>query len=166
MALSHFQLRWCLPGALQRKRQNVNRRRRPRDPDDTASYGELKEYYRSLVEELDECKRNRRVSQELSRDRYNEAKEAKTEVKRLRRDLVTISRKQKAREEASKAGYWSAGAAVTVSLFFELCKATNQWPGGRQYEPFWTHEAMVSTLTFVMTALFAWAYKAAHPNSK
>ena len=123
-------------------------------------------YYTQLVDELDQCKRNSRASSELSRNRYNEAKEAKTEVKRVRRDLVTISRKQKAREEASKAGYWSGGSAVMVALFYEICKATNQWPGGRQYEAVWTHEAMVSALTFVMTALLAWAYKSMHPESK
>ena len=144
----------------------MNRRRRPRDPDDTATYAELKDHYRSLVADLDECRRNRAAASELSRNRYNEAKEAKTEVKRVRKDLVTISRKQKAREEASKAGYWSGGSAVMVALFYEICKATNQWPGGRQYESVWTHEAMVSALTFVMTALLAWAYKSMHPESK
>ena len=141
-------------------------RRRPRDPDDTASYAELKMYYKQLVGELDECKRNSKAASDLSRNRYNEAKEAKTEVRRVRRDLVTISRKQKAREEASKAGYWSGGAAVCVALFYEICKATNQWPGGRQYESVWTHEAMVSALTFLTTALFAAAYKSMHPESK
>ena len=123
-------------------------------------------YYTQLVNELDECKRNSKAASDLSRNRYNEAKEAKTEVRRVRRDLVTISRKQKAREEASKAGYWSGGAAVCVALFYEICKATNQWPGGRQYESVWTHEAMVSALTFLTTALFAAAYKSMHPESK
>ena len=163
--MSHFQSRWCLLGALQRNKETVNRRR-PRNPDDTASYAELKMYYTQLVDELDQCKRNRKAAADLSRDRYNEAKEAKTEVKRVRRDLVTISRKQKAKDEASKAGYWSGGSAVCVALFYEICKATNQWPGGRQYESVWTHEAMVSALTFLMTALFAAAYKSMHPESK
>ena len=73
---------------------------------------------------------------------------------------------KKAKEEASKAGYWSGGAAVTVALFYELCKAGNTWIGGAKFQEFWQHEAMVSTLTFIMTSMFAWAYKAAHPNSK
>ena len=141
-------------------------RRRPRDPDQTATYAELKDHYRALVEELDDCKRNRKAASDLSRNRYNEAKEAKTEVRRVRKDLVTISRKQKAREEASKAGYWSGGAAVCVALFYEICKATNQWPFGRQFESVWTHEAMISTLTFLMTTLFAAEYKSMHPESK
>ena len=141
-------------------------RRRPRDPDQTATYAELKDHYRALVEELADCKRNRNAASDLSTNRYNEAKEAKTEVRRVRKDLVTISRKQKAREEASKAGYWSGGAAVCVALFYEICKATNQWPFGRQFESVWTHEAMISTLTFLMTTLFAAAYKSMHPESK
>ena len=123
-------------------------------------------HYRALVEELDECHRNRRASEQLSRSRYGEAAEAKTEAKKIRRDLVTITKRQKAKEEASKAGYWSGGAAIAVALFYEVCKAVDNWPFGRQFEPVWTHEAMVSALTFLTTALFAWAYKSMHPESK
>ena len=93
-------------------------------------------------------------------------REAKREAKKATKELVTISKRQKARDEASKAGYWSGGSAVCVTLFYEVCKASNQWPFGREYEPVWTHEAMVSTMTFLMTAMFGWAYKAMHPESK
>ena len=84
-------------------------------------------------------------------------REAKREAKKATKELVTISRKQKAKDEASKAGYWSGGAAVMVALFYELCKAGDTWIGGAKYQSFWQHEAMVSTLTFLMTAVFAWA---------
>ena len=77
-----------------------------------------------------------------------------------------MTREQKANEEASKAGYWSGSAAICVALFYERCKASNQWIGGRQYQEFWQHEAMISTLTFLATRAFAWVYKFAHPNSK
>ena len=60
----------------------------------------------------------------------------------------------------------SPAAAIAVALFYELCKASNAWIGGVQYREFWTHEAMISTLTFLMTTLFGWAYKCAHPDSK
>ena len=56
--------------------------------------------------------------------------------------------------------------AICVALFYELCKASDQWIGGRQYQEFWQHEAMISTLTFLATSAFAWVYKCAHPNSK
>jgi len=144
----------------------MNRRKLPRDPDETASYGELKMFYKRAIEELDECHRNRRASEQLSRSRYGEAAEAKTEVKKVKRNLVTLTKRQKAKDEASKAGYWSGGAAVTVALFYELMKAGDTWVGGNQYQSFWQHEAMVSTLTFLVTAIFAWAYKAAHPGSE
>ena len=123
-------------------------------------------FYKRAIEELDECHRNRRASEQLSRSRYGEAAEAKTEVKKVKRNLVTLTKRQKAKDEASKAGYWSGGAAVTVALFYELMKAGDTWVGGNQYQSFWQHEAMVSTLTFLVTAIFAWAYKAAHPGSE
>ena len=144
----------------------MNKRKMPRDPDDTASYGELKMYYKRAIEELDECHRNKRASEQLSRSRYGEASEAKTEAKKAKRNLVTLTRREKAKSEMNKAGAWSGGAAVCVTLFYEVCKAANQWPFGRQYEPVWTHEAMVSTMTFLMTALFAFVYKSMHPESK
>mgnify|MGYP005820519763 FL=1 len=143
----------------------MQRRRRPRDPDQTATYAELKMYYKQLVEELDECHRNRRASEQLSKSRYGEAAEAKTEAKKIRRDLVTISKKQKAKEEASKAGYWSGGAAIFVTIIYEVCKVSG-FPGGREWIEFWQHEAVFGLVMWMVTMLFGWAYKSMHPESK
>ena len=129
--------------------------------------------YREALDKLSEkderiasLLRQNRALNELTRERRQEKDSANKEVKKLRGNLVQMTQRQKAKEEASKAGYWSGGAAVTVALFYELMKAGDTWVGGNQYQSFWQHEAMVSTLTFLVTAIFAWAYKAAHPGSE
>ena len=143
----------------------MQRRRRPRDPDKTATYAELKMYYKQLVEELDECHRNRRASEQLSKSRYGEAAEAKTEAKKIRRDLVTISKKQKAKEEASKAGYWSGAAAIFVTIMYEVFKVSG-FPGGNKWLDFWQHEAVYGVIMWFVTVSFGWLYRGFYPESK
>jgi len=138
----------------------------PADASDCASFGELKMCYGRLYDAYLEEKRIKGATVHALKRTGQSEREAKKEAQKATKELVTISRKQKARDEASKAGYWSGGAAITVALFYELCKAGNTWIGGDKYQSFWQHEAMVSTLTFLVTAIFAWAYKAAHPDSK
>jgi len=138
----------------------------PANASDCASFGELKMCYGRLYDAYLEEKRIKGATVHALKRTGQSEREAKKEAQKATKELVTISRKQKARDEASKAGYWSGGAAITVALFYELCKAGNTWIGGDKYQSFWQHEAMVSTLTFLVTAIFAWAYKAAHPDSK
>ena len=138
----------------------------PANASDCASFGELKMCYGKLYDAYLEEKRVKGATANALKRTGQSEREAKREAQKATKELVTISRKQKARDEASKAGYWSGGAAITVALFYELCKAGNTWIGGDKYQSFWQHEAMVSTLTFMMTSIFAWAYKSMHPESK
>lgn len=142
------------------------RRSYPRDPLRIAAPSEKNEAIKYWVAKYDEERRMRVANQSTLKARATEAREAKQEAKSAKGQLVTLTKAQKAKEEASKAGYWSGGAAIAVALFYELCKASDAWISGAQYREFWTHEAMISTLTFMMTTLFGWAYKCAHPDSK
>ena len=122
--------------------------------------------YKQLHSQLQEAKRQKLAIEHVSKANRKELLQKRDEAKTAKGRLVTLSRQQKAKEEASKAGYWSGGAAICVALFYELCKASEGWIGGAKYQTFWQHEAMISTLTFLTTSLFAWVYKAAHPDSK
>ena len=141
-------------------------RRRPRKASEVGSFAELRTCYDQAIAELDECHRQRRAIEGVNKANRKELLQKRDEAKTAKGRLVTLSRKQKAKEEASKANYWSGGAAICVALFYELCKASEGWIGGAKYQAFWQHEAMISTLTFLTTSLFAWVYKAAHPDSK
>ena len=138
----------------------------PRDPKEIASPTEKNAAFLRWVAKADEESPRRKAAEEALRERASQARSSKLDAKVARGEVVTLTREQKAKEEASKAGYWSGGAAICVALFYELCKASDQWIGGRQYQEFWQHEAMISTLTFLTTSAFAWVYKCAHPGSK
>ena len=141
-------------------------RHRPRKASEVGSFAELRTYYDQAIAELDECHRQRRAIEGVNKANRKELLQKRDEAKTAKSRLVTLSRKQKAKEEATKAGYWSGGAAICVALFYEFCKASNGWIGGPKFQSLWQHEAMISTLTFLTTSVFAWVYKAAHPDSK
>ena len=86
------------------------------------------------------------------------------EAKAAKGQLVTLSRKQKARDEANKAGYWSGAAAITVTIFYEAFKVVG-FPGGRAWAEFWGHEAVYGVIVWTMTMTFGWAYRATHSGS-
>mgnify|MGYP003150532321 FL=1 len=137
----------------------------PSDPSGM-SMKDLGRAYKQLHSQLEEAKRQTRAIQSVNKANRKELLQKRDEAKTAKGRLVTLSRKQKAKEEASKAGYWSGGAAICVALFYEFCKASEAWIGGAKYQSLWQHEAMISTLTFLTTSLFAWVYKAAHPDSR
>ena len=127
------------------------RRSYPRDPLRIAAPSEKNEAIKYWVAKYDEERRMRVANQSTLKARATEARDAKQEANSAQGQLVPRTQAQKAN---------------AVALFYELCKASDAWIGGAQYREFWTHEAMISTLTFLMTTLFGWAYKCAHPDSK
>jgi hypothetical protein len=143
----------------------INWNKPPEDPTGL-SMRDLQKMYRIVFQQLLECKRMKSAESSTATHYRRSANEAKQEAKKAKGAIVTLTKKQKAKEEASKAGYWSGGAAICVALFYELCKASDAWIGGAKYQEFWQHEAMISTLTFLMTSIFGWVYKCAHPDSK
>ena len=82
---------------------------------DGMSFADVKRAYAQLYSQREEEKRLRRASDSVLRVRADEARGAKKDLKKVNKQLVTISKKQKAKEEANKAGMWSGGAAVTVT---------------------------------------------------
>ena len=145
--------------------KRINWSNLPSDPAGM-SMKDMSKAYRQLWNALEEQKRQKRAIEHVNKANRQELLRKRDEAKTAKGRLVTLSRKQKAKEEASKANYWSGGAAICVALFYELCKASEGWIGGAKYQAFWQHEAMISTLTFLTTSLFAYVYKAAHPDSK
>ena len=132
---------------------------------DGMSFADVKRAYAQLYSQREEEKRLRRASDSVLRVRAEEARGAKKDLKKVNKQLVTISKKQKAKEEANKAGMWSGGAAVTVTIMYEMFKISG-FPGGLKWMEFWEHEAVFGVIMWMVTLLFGHAYKAAHPDSK
>ena len=150
---------------MNRSNDSRNRRTRPRDPEKLSNLHEIKHFYRTLVTELDECHRLRRAMTEVASDRRLGLDEAKRTVKKQSKQILTISKRQKAQEEMKKAGAWSGAAAVLVVIMYEIFKVIG-FPGGYQLESFWKHEAVYGVFMTAVTYIMGWCYKTSHPEVK
>ena len=139
-------------------------RRRPRKASEVGSFAELRTYYDQAIAELDECHRQRRAIEGVSKANRKDLLASRSEAKAAKGQLVTLSRKQKARDEANKAGYWSGAAAITVTIFYEAFKVVG-FPGGRAWAEFWGHEAVYGVIVWCVTMTLGWAYRATHSGS-
>ena len=70
----------------------------PQNPDECASFGELKMCYDRLMDAYQECKRMKGATESALRRTGKSEKEAVLEAKKVRKDLVTITKKQKRKQ--------------------------------------------------------------------
>ena len=101
-----------------------------------ASPTELRKYYESARNEIINYKKMAQManatSKILAKDKYKYMNEAKVASKQL----VRVTKKQKATDEAKKAGYWSGAATIAVTILYETWKVVG-FPGGREWMAWW-----------------------------
>ena len=141
----------------------MNNRKLPRSALEVASFGDLRGYYDQLVKQLDETHKELRMSRTVHRGDRRELEETRTEVKKAKKMVFTLTKKQKAAEEAKKAGLWSGAAAVAVTVLYETWKVIG-FPGGHKWMEWWSHEAVFGVMMWISTYVFATAYKLSHDD--
>ena len=129
-----------------------------------ASPTELREKYESARNEIKNYKQMANManvtSRELAKDKYKYKKEAKV----AKGQVVRLSKKQKATEEAKKAGYWRGAATIAITILYETWKVVG-FPGGREWMDWWNHEAVYGVMVWVSTCTLGWFYRAGHKDS-
>jgi len=133
----------------------------PEDPDGL-SFGDLKKAYKKLWQAWAATKVGRKMADSALKGATAEGREAKLQAKKRGREVVILTKREKAREEASKAGYWSGGAAICVTIMYEIFKVSG-FPGGNKWMDFWHHEAVFGVIMWVVTLAFGWVYRSMHP---
>ena len=122
------------------------------------SSGEMKEYYEKARKEINDYKDAAKLANASARGFAHDAAVLKKENKQLGKDMVTLTKHQKATEEAKKAGYWSGAAAIAVTILYEIWKVVG-FPGGKEWLEFWQHEAVYGVIMWISTILFGVLYK-------
>ena len=119
---------------------------------------EMKEYYEKARKEINDYKDAAKLANASARGFAHDAAVLKKENKQLGKDMVTLTKHQKATEEAKKAGYWSGAAAIAVTILYEIWKVVG-FPGGKEWLEFWQHEAVYGVIMWISTILFGVLYK-------
>ena len=143
----------------------MNNRKIPRRSSEVASFGELRGHYDQLIKQLDETNQSLRLARTSHRGDRKELDDSRTKVEKAEKIAVTLTKKQKAADEAKSAGLWSGMAAVAVTVLYETWKVVG-FPGGYRWMEWWNHEAIFGIMMWVSTYVFATAYKLSHDDDE
>ena len=130
-------------------------------PERIASPDQLRDSYRKALEEIKTLRKAAQAERVASRQNRKEALEGRKTVKKLNKDIVTLTKKEKAAEEASKCGYWSGGATVCVTMLYEAWRIVG-FPGGKAWAAWWEHEGLYGAICWATTMTFASFHRAFH----
>ena len=122
---------------------------------------DLKKYYEAMREEISGYKQAAQNSSITAKKYRQKADESSKENKTINKKILTLSKKQKALDEAKKAGYWSGAAAISVTILYETWKVIG-FPGGGRWMEWWNHEAVFGVMMWFATCVLGWFYKASH----
>ena len=129
-----------------------------------ASPTELREKYESARNEIKNYKQMANMANVTSRELAKDKRKYKAEAKVAKGQVVRLSKKQKATEEAKKACYWSGAATIAITILYETWKVVG-FPGGREWMDWWNHEAVYGVMVWVSTCTLGWFYRAGHKDS-
>ena len=136
----------------------MNSRKLPRSSAEVASFGDLRECYDKLIKQFDELQKEPRQTRAIHRGDRKELEETRSEVKKAKKIVFTLTKKQKAAEDAKSSGLWSGAAAIAVTVLYETWKVIG-FPGGYRWMEWWNHEAVFAIIMWVSTYVFAQLYK-------
>jgi len=138
----------------------------PRYPDskDVASFGDLRRHYDAIKKELEQAnsavKAERWGHKKASKDKRATAEELKKSKGTTAKLQKQVTAQERAKEDSNRAAAWSASSAAAVTIFYQICRSTGQWPGGYKWEDVWTHEATTASLVTFITWILSQAYAA------
>ena len=128
-----------------------------------AAPSELREAYERARAEIKNYKTAAHNANVTARDLAKDAHKYKSEATIASRQLLQISKRQKASDEAKKAGFWSGAATIGVTILYESWKVVG-FPGGHRWMDWWNHEAVYGVMVCCSTMVLGVLYRAAHKD--
>ena len=129
-----------------------------------ASPTELKEKYTSARNEIINYKKSAQIANAGAKALAKDKRKYQAEAKVAKGQVVKLSKKQKATDEAKKAGYWSGAATIAITILYETWKVVG-FPGGREWMEWWNHEAVYGVMVWISTCTLGWVYRVGHKDT-
>ena len=129
-----------------------------------ASPTELKEKYTSARNEIINYKKSAQIANAGAKALAKDKRKYQAEAKVAKGQVVKLSKKQKATDEAKKAGYWSGAATIAITILYETWKVVG-FPGGREWREWWKHEAVYGVMVWISTCTLGWFYRVGHKDT-
>lgn len=134
------------------------------DSKNVASFGDLRRHYDALKKELEQTQSTVQAERWTAKKATKGKHETQAELKKSKGTTAKLQKQvtaqERAKEDSNRAAAWSASAATAVTIFYQICRSTGQWPGGYKWEDVWTHEATTAALVAFITWVLSQAYAA------
>lgn len=122
----------------------------------------MRRHYDAIKKELEQAQSAVKVERwghkkaaKGKRETAEELKKSKGTTAKLQKQVTA---QERAKQDSNRAAAWSASAATAVTIFYQICRSTGQWPGGYKWESVWTHEATTASLVAAITWVLSQAY--------
>ena len=132
------------------------------DSKNVASFGDLRRHYDAIKKELEQAESAIKAERwghsqaaKGKRETQAELKQSKGKTAKLQK---VISAQEQAKQDSNRAAGWTASAATAVTIFYEICRATGQWPGGYGWQSVWEHPATNGAIICFLTWIFSQCY--------
>lgn len=137
-------------------------------PEQIPSAERQRRLYVEAVKEINHLRKMVSSENSVAKEYKSDRDDLQGELKSAKRSIVTLSRRQKAADESKKAAAWSGGAAICVTILYQLWH-TIGFPFARngadkKWQAFWEHEAVYGVIVWLITVMFAEVYKATSGN--
>ena len=133
--------------------------RPPRDPATVGSFAELRSHYRTLIVQLDECKRMKGATNEALRHRADEARDARADARKSKGQVIALTKREHAKSKEKSAAAYATTAATTLIISYQIVEVSGGWG---KWEPVFTHEATIGVLQVIIGSVLAFAMRPLH----
>ena len=132
------------------------------DSKDIASFGDMRRHYDNIRKELEQAnsavKAERWGHKRATKGKHETAAELAKSKGTTAKLQKQVTAQEQAKQDSNRAAGWTASAATAVTIFYEICRATGQWPGGYGWQSVWEHPASNGAIICFLTWIFSQCY--------
>ena len=135
--------------------QRINWQNLPRNPDGM-SFSDTKKGFTQLWDQLEECKRQRRAVQDVSKLNRKDLVASRQDLRKAKGQIVTLTKKEHAKSKEKSSAAYASTAATMLIIGYQGVEVFGGW--GR-WEPVFQHEATIGVLQVMIGSILAFAMR-------
>ena len=131
-------------------------RKPPRDPKEVGGFAELRQHYKTLWDQLDECRRMKSAESYAAKRSSQELHGARAEAKKAKAQVVTLTKREHAKSKEKSSAAYASTAATALIITYQVVEVSGGWG---KWAPVFEHEATIGVMQVCIGSLLAWAMR-------
>ena len=131
-------------------------RKPPRDPKEIGSFAELRQHYKTLWDQLDECRRMKSAESYAAKRWTKEIYGTRKDLKKAKSEVITLTKRDHAKSKEKSAAAYASTAATALIITYQVVEVSGGWG---KWAPVFEHEATIGVMQVCLGSLLAWAMR-------